>query len=219
MLKEMKWSAVLRSVIYCVLGIILILFPDTTARTLCYIGGGAIVVTGVVTLITYLFRDVEDRYYRNDFVMGLIEVLLGLFAIYKAELLISLIPFILGIFVVISGFCKLQNGLDVKRMGYDNWYVFVLLAIVNVVFGIVLLWNPFTAATVMFVVIGAGLVFSGVTDLVLTFFVSKQVHHYFSGTMKAAGKEGYAVSGEDKIDWKEENDEDAGETYKDETGL
>ncbi len=217
MLKEMKWNAVLRSVIYSILGIILILFPDTTARTLCYIGGGAIVVIGVVTLITYLFRDVENRYYRNDFVLGLVEVLLGLFAIYKAELLIALLPFILGIFVVISGFCKLQNGLDVKRMGYDNWYVFVLLAVVNVIFGLVLLWNPFAAATVMFVVIGAGLVFSGVTDLILTVFVSRQVHHYFSGTMKTGSKDKYGDGEKDADDWKEDSDES--DIYKDETGL
>lgn len=184
MLKELKWSAILRSAIYILLGIVLILFPDTTARTLCYIGGGAIVVIGVVTLITYLFRDVESRYYRNDFVMGLIEVLLGLFAIYKADLLISLIPFILGIFVMISGFCKLENGLDVKRMGYDNWYVFVMLSIVNIIFGVILLFNPFEAATVMFIIIGVGLLFSGVTDLILTVLISRQVHRYFEGNVE-----------------------------------
>lgn len=181
MLKEMKWNAILRSVIYMILGIILIVFPDTTARTLCYIGGGAVVIAGVVTLITYQFRELEVRYYRNDFVVGLIEVLLGLFCIYKANLLISLLPFILGIFVVISGFCKLQNGLDVKRMGYANWYIFVLLSAANIVFGMILLWNPFTAATVMFIIIGAGLVFSGATDLILTVLISRQMHQYFAG--------------------------------------
>ncbi len=180
MLKEIKWSAILRSVIYLVLGAILIVFPDTTARTLCYIGGGAVVVIGVTTLIAYQFRELKIRYYRNDFVIGLIEVLLGLFCIYKAELLIALLPFLLGIFVVISGFCKLQNGLDVKRMGYANWYVFVLLAAVNIVFGMILLWNPFTAAIVMYIVIGAGLVFSGATDLVLTILISRQIHQFFT---------------------------------------
>lgn len=181
MLKEMKWSAILRSAVYMILGIILIIFPDTTARTLCYLGGGAVVIIGVVTLITYQFRELKIRYYRNDFVVGLIEVLLGLFCIYKAQLLIALLPFILGIFVAISGFCKLQNGLDVKRMGYSNWHIIVLLAALNIVFGMVLLWNPFTAAVVMYIVIGVGLVFSGITDLVLTILISGQVHRYFTG--------------------------------------
>lgn len=202
MLKEMKWSAVLRSAAYFILGIILILFPDTTARTLCYIGGGAVVVVGVVTLIAYQFRELEIRYYRNDFVVGLIEVLLGLFCIYKANLLIALLPFILGIFVVISGFCKLQNGLDVKRMGHANWYVFVLLAIVNIVFGIILLWNPFAAATIMYIVIGIGLVFSGTTDLILTIMISRQLHRYFaeadSGAGPAAGYTETAVEPENE---------------------
>ncbi|MGN1146780.1 MAG: HdeD family acid-resistance protein [Lachnospiraceae bacterium] len=177
-LKELKWQSILYAALYIVLGVILLLFPETTATTLCYAVGGAAIVIGVVSVCIYLFRDVSRNTYRNDFVSGLVSILLGIFIFYKVDLIISLIPFVLGIAVVVSGFLKLQDCIDVRRMGYGNGLALFILAIINVALGIVLVLNPFSTAILLFRIIGIGLIFSGISDLVTTLYMSKKIKNY-----------------------------------------
>lgn len=177
-LKEMKWDNLLTALLYIIIGIVLLLFPETTARTLGYLVGGVAVLAGAVSMICYLLRDAHQNYFRNDFVYGLAGIALGCFIFYKVDLIISLIPFILGLLVVISGCSKLQDVIDMKRMGYGNWIFMLILAIANVVFGIVLMCNPFSTAVLLFRLIGAGLVFSGVSDGLVTLFFAGKVKRY-----------------------------------------
>ncbi len=179
-LKELKWQSILYHALYILMGAVLLIFPETTAKTICYATGGAAVVAGLTAVCIYLFRDVSKNTYRNDFVSGLVSVLLGVFLFYKADLVISLIPFLLGIAVIISGFIKLQNCIDVRRMGYGNGIALFLLSLVNIVLGVILLMDPFGKAIILFRLIGAGLIFSGATDLAATLYMSKKIDNYIA---------------------------------------
>lgn len=185
-LKEWKLQSALYAVLYVILGAILLLFPETTATTLCYALGIAAVVVGVSGVFVYLFRDAAHNAYRNDFVFGLVAILLGVFIFCKVELIISLIPFILGIAVIVSGFIKLQDCIDVRRMGYGNGLILFLLALVNLVLGIVLVLNPFHTAILLFRIMGAGLIFSGISDLVTSAYMSRKIKDYVKD-MEALG--------------------------------
>lgn len=180
LLREMKWQSLIGSAIYIIMGIILLVFPESVMPALCYVVGIAGVVIGVFTVLAYLFRDVQKNYYRNDFTVGMVEILLGAFVLYKAEMVGGLITAILGILVVLSGIGKLQNCIDVRRMNYGSGLVFFILAVINIVFGIVLIVDPFGATKVLAMVIGAGLVFSGVTDTVSTLYMSRKVKNFVS---------------------------------------
>ena len=119
-LKEVKWQSVICSIVYIGIGAMLLLFPRITAKTVCFVAGGSAIIVGFIIVCIYLFRDAKKNAYRNDFVCGLLAILLGLFVFWKLELVLGLIPFVLGIAVMVSGFIKLQNCIDVRRMGYGN---------------------------------------------------------------------------------------------------
>lgn len=177
MFKEMKWSMLLSAALYMVLGLILVIFPATTAYTICYMIAGIAIVIGLVNLVVYFTRNITRNYYRNDFVTGLLMVVLGIFVIYKANLVIALVPFIIGLCIIVSGLFKLQGALDVQRMG-GNSVVILGLAIVNVVVGILMVINPFESAILLYRLLGVGLLFSGLTDMASTLYLSGMMHSY-----------------------------------------
>ncbi len=177
LLKELKWKSVMYAALYILMGIVLLLFPETTASILCYAVGGASVVVGAVTVCIYLFRDAAKNTYRNDFVTGLAAILLGLFLIARVDLVKALIPFVLGIAVVVSGFIKLQDCIDVRRMGCGNGLGLFLLALVSIVH-----INPFHAAILLMRLIGIGLLFCGVSDLFATIYMSRKIKNYIENT-------------------------------------
>ena len=67
MLKQLKWSSILMSVAYIVLGVLLIIFPDISGKVISYVLGGAAVVYGIVNLTIYFLLNVRDSLYRNEF--------------------------------------------------------------------------------------------------------------------------------------------------------
>ena len=60
--KKMKVSSTLLSVLCVLLGIILVAFPDTTIRTICYIFASCLLAVGLFYVIAYFRKDLMEAY-------------------------------------------------------------------------------------------------------------------------------------------------------------
>ena len=176
--KELKWDALLTGILYILLGIVALVIPETMERTLGYFLAIVLILAGAVSMIGYLLRDAHQNYYHNDFLYGLLGIGAGILVLLNVDIVIASIPFLLGILVLVSGCSKLQDVIDMKRMEYGNWIVMLVFAAANVVLGILLMCNPFKSATLLFRLIGIGLIFSGVTDCFTTCYFARKIKNY-----------------------------------------
>lgn len=175
LLKQLKWNLILLAVIFIALGIVLILWPGATMKTICYLLAAMLLALGVASLINYLRKDISGIIYRYDLVVGLCAILGGILVIVKVDKLTDLIPAVLGFLVTMSGILKMQNSVDMLRLGHGTWHVAFAMSIINIVAGIVLLMNPFEAAEILIMCIGIALVYSGITDLYVTISISRRL--------------------------------------------
>ena len=175
LLKHLKWNLILLAVIFIALGVVLILWPGATMTTICYLLAAMLLAFGVVSLINYLRKDISGIIYRYDLVVGLSAILGGILIIIKVDKLTELIPVVLGFLVTTSGILKMQNSVDMMRLGHGTWHVAFAMAIINIAAGIVLLINPFEAAQVLIMCLGIALVYSGITDLYVTIAISRRL--------------------------------------------
>lgn len=180
LLKQLKWDALFMGVLYILLGIVALVIPETMERLLGFLIGVVLIIAGAVSMISYLLRDAHQNYYHNDFLHGLLGILLGVVVLYKVDIIISLVPFLLGTLVLISGLSKLQDVIDLKRLEYGNWIVMLVLAIINIVLGLVLIFNSMAVAALLFRLLGVGLIFSGITDCVTTIYFAGKIRNYFA---------------------------------------
>ena len=173
--KKVKWNVILSSIIYVILGVLLIIWPDIMTKNICYVVGFFVIAIGIVNLIDYIRHDIVMEGYRYSLVIGLAFILVGVFILSKVEMVMSIIPFLLGLAVTISGFMKFQNAIDLIRLKYSGWGAVLFIASLNIAFGIVLMVNPFTSALVLSICIGIGMIYSGVSDLIATIMLSNSV--------------------------------------------
>lgn len=173
-LKQLRWNLIALAVAFVALGVVLIIFPTEVMKTACYMVAALLIVVGVISLVNYLRKDITGLIYRYDLVVGLSSILGGILVIIKIDQLIMLIPVILGFLVTISGILKMQNSVDMLRLGNGVWHVAFGLAIVNIIFGIVLLINPF-ADELHVMLMGIALIYSGLTDGFVTVAISKKL--------------------------------------------
>lgn len=188
-LKKIRINALVTAALYVVLGLLFVLLPGLTMQTICYIMAAALALGGVVYIIDY-FKAWDIEYKPNGLATGILALLGALFLFLKTEVVIAAIPVLLGFAVIVSGVLKVQNTVVLYRQKDKGWIFVLVLAVLCLIVGIVLIENPFTVARTLVVIIGAGLLYSGVSDLVIVFVMTKKVRDIKKHVQKAAGMGG-----------------------------
>ena len=175
---KFKSEMFFRSIVMIIAGIILLLFPATTQNTIAYVISVVLVINGIIKIIGYFRGSGENSEGLNEYSSGLVVgILYIVFAALVSKILISIIPIILGIFVLASGLIKLDQGIQLIRANRGNAVGVMVMAGITIVAGILAIFNPFSTGNILLRVIGAGLLFGGITDLISTGYVSSKFKH------------------------------------------
>lgn len=172
MLKSIKNSLVLTSVLYVVLGLVLIFFPNNSLNLACGLIGLVTLGYGIVRIVAYL-KDGGSFGNRFDMFIGIVLAALGVFLLICPQVIVSLIPIALGIYILVDSISAIKKALDMKTLGYDKWWISFLIALVLAAFGGVMILSPFSAVSTLVVFIGVGFVFDGVFTLANTIVADK----------------------------------------------
>lgn len=173
-LKNFKWETILAALMYVIVGALLVIFPTAIAKSLCYTIAIIVIAIGVIKLISFLIKKEQDGFVRTGLVSGIIFILIGVFIAVKSSVIISIIPFVLGILIAVSGFTKLQNVIQLKKLG-ENSKGMLVMALINIVIGLCLAFNLFRAAKWMIVLIGICVLLTGLSDLFSAVYVYRKI--------------------------------------------
>lgn len=166
MLKSIRNSLVITSLLYVILGFVMLMMPGLSLGFACLLIGGVVVFYGVVRILAYARGGVNaDKF---DLFVGILLVLLGLFLLVWTRFLVAIIPLVLGIYILIDSFTALKKSLDMKGLGFDRWWISCIVAVALAICGLVMVFNPFSTVEAMVMFIGAGFLFDGVYTLVNT---------------------------------------------------
>lgn len=106
--------------------------------------------------------------------LGVVYVLAGAIALSSIALATIAKVVVVGVMMLIAGASEVINAFQVKS--WSKFLLWILLGLLYVVAGILTLENPFLAAAVLTLVLGAVLVASGVTRVVLAFSMKDGQH-------------------------------------------
>ena len=158
---RIRASSVLASVIWCMLGAVLLLWANLSARLLCYLLGGALLVHGVSQALPALRGGERQPRLLLEFVVGVTIALAGGWAIVWPGTAEKLIPVILGAVTVIHGAEELGLALRMRRSGATAARPALILAVVTLALGGGLILRPAFLADLLLRVTGACLLFDG----------------------------------------------------------
>lgn len=174
-LKEINKGSLATSICWTIVGLVLTVFPTATAKMIGYGFAVILLVAGAAFMYRYITKEAALSFTGHELVASVCLFLGGIYVLFNVESIVSIIPFLLGIIIVMSGVSKLQSAISMQRLHYSGATTSLVLAFINIIFGIVIIFNAFKAATLIIFFIGVGLVFSGLSDIVVTLFVSRSV--------------------------------------------
>ncbi len=165
MLKSIRNSLILTSLLYIIVGLLMVVMPGVSLGLARLLIGGVTLVYGVIRIVSYIRSGREDKF---ELFWGLLLALLGLFMLIWLQFLMTLAPLFLGVYILVDSFGAVKRSLDMKALGFSQWWASCLAGVLLAICGLVMIFNPFGTLEALVMFIGFGFLFDGVYSLVNT---------------------------------------------------
>lgn len=161
-MKTMNYS-IIRCICALVIGVLLVTWPEAAIIYLVITIGVLFLVPGLISVFGYLAAGKQGS--RSFPIAGLGSLLFGLWLMIMPAFFVGILMYVLGAILVLAGISQIVN-LSAAR----SWTVvpggFFVIPVLVLIAGIVVLFNPFTAATVPFIILGVSSIVYGLSDLI-----------------------------------------------------
>ena len=165
-LRKFKASSCAVSIVYIIVGLIMLLNPSFISDAVNYVIGILVIIYGVIYSISlYQKRNVEVTG-KFDFLAGIICISFGLFLIVNPDILVSLIPFCTGVIIFMDAISFIFNSIKLKKYGFKSWIVNLIIGLVFLTFSIYIIVNAKNISYLLIRFIGGFLI----VDALLDFF-------------------------------------------------
>lgn len=172
-LKIAKNGYIIMSLLFVILGICLIIWPDCSLKLFCTLIGIMLIAYGCIKIVGYFSKDYYCLAFQFDLAFGILLIAVGAIIIARREQVVNLIFAIFGILILADALFKIQMSVDAKKFGLNLWWRIMLVAILTGVLGFLLLIRPFEAAEVMMILVGVSILFEGILNLCVAFYTIK----------------------------------------------
>lgn len=173
-IKGFHKSLIILSVCYVIAGVILLFWPDMSIDIFCKGLGIGMLVVGITHIIIYFTKDHMRSIMQMDLVIGVVCAAFGAFLLLHPDFVEMAMPFAVGILLMIGAIIKLQNSIDMKHLKFVHWKAVLALAVLMLLMGAVLIYNPFTGR-ILLIYIGVALIMDGVINVVCMLCISHRL--------------------------------------------
>ena len=157
-----------RTLIMGLVGLILVLMPDTLNKILGIFVGVVLLVMGLINIYNYIQSKVG---FTSSLVSGILYTLLGIIILISPGSVVRSIAIGIGIVLAITGLSKVKMSFTLKSIN-TNWIGTLIIGIIITILGMILIFNPFSGDAITKFA-GAFLVVVAIFDLIDNYILQK----------------------------------------------
>lgn len=171
-IRGIRLNASLAALAYLILGIVLLLLPNTSKRVLCTLVGVGVTAYGLFSILGFLLdRDTDGL--SVELVIGVAALAFGLFSLLNSSFLMDFLIISLGLVIAVSSVSSIKRALNLKAFGFHYWWVSLVVAIATLVVALTFVFCPGVYGDLLMRIIGAILIVESVGDLLTIHHLSR----------------------------------------------
>lgn len=171
LLKKTGWISIVGSIIFAILGIILICNPEGTLQVIAGILGAIFMIMGILKIIRYVTSKGKNNFYNYDLIYGLTAIVIGIVVMMYMNTIGSIFRIIIGVWIIYTSFVRISNAIQLKRVNSKIWIYTLILAIVMFLCGLYVVLNSGT----IIMTIGGIMVAYSIIDIIESIIFMKNV--------------------------------------------
>lgn len=173
--KKTGWFSILESVLFIILGAILVWKSEETVKAISYLLGGVFIIIGLIKVVHYFLSKGKYDFYNYDLIFGLMAAVIGIVTIVYSNTIGSIFRIIIGIWIIYSALIRINLSFKLKAMDVTAWVYSLVLAAIMFICGLYIAMN----AGSVIVTIGIFMIVYAVIDLIENIIFMKNVKEIF----------------------------------------
>lgn len=150
-------------------GILLFVNPEEFTRTVLTLFGIIMLLVGLVSCVRF-FRDRKDGMESPlTLIFAVAALVIGIFCAFATSFvlgLFSVVAVIYGVILILAGIYKAQTYFQNKKAKLRPSFLVLLSAVLAVILGAVIVFNPFTTTVMLWRFAGISMIAEAVIDLI-----------------------------------------------------
>lgn len=174
-LKKAGWTSVVTSLIFGIIGLVMIYNPETTMKFISTILGVFFILVGIIKVINYIISKGNSTLFTNDIAWGLIAIVIGLVTMVYSSTIESIFRIMIGVWIIYSGFTRFGLSFRLKNVNDRLWALVLTLAVLMIVGGFYVTFYP----GALIVTLGVIILIYAIMDLIESFIFMKNMKDIF----------------------------------------
>lgn len=168
--KELNMS-IIASILYAILGIIIIVNPVTTLNIVSIVISIAAIVYGIIISIINI-TDIKEE---SNLTFGILLVILGIALLIYPSSLTVLISLGVGIWFISNSVSRIKLAILLKNAKESAWLIILCSAIITLLVGISFIFTPLISAISITIANGILMVIYSIVDIFGIIFIKKNI--------------------------------------------
>lgn len=173
LIKKFKNYSFAVSILYIVIGLIMLLNPKFVCDAVNYIIGSLVMLYGIIYLINLYQQREFELFNKFNFLAGVMCISFGVFLILNSSVLMSLIPFCSGVIIFIDAIYQIRNSISLKSLGNKRWWINLVVGLLFLGFAIFIMTKSENISQLVIQAIGAILIIDAIMDFYTYFMLKK----------------------------------------------
>ena len=173
-LKKFRTSSYAVSIVYIIVGLIMLLNPSFISDAVNYVIGVLVMLYGIIYSISVYQKKETGLYGKFDLLAGIICISFGLFLVLNPDILVSLIPFCAGVIIFMDAISFIINSFRLKNLEYKSWVVNLVIGVIFLAFALYIIINAKNITHLVIRFIGGFLIVDAILDFLTVFRLRKK---------------------------------------------
>lgn len=173
---ESWWAMVLRGIAAIAFGVLAFIWPHITLVVLVFLWGAYALVDGIFALAAGIRTHGEYNRWWLLLIEGILGIIAGVLAFAIPAITALVLLILIAAWAIVTGIFEIGAAIQLRKHIHNEWLL-VLAGIASIVFGVLLLINPFAGALAVVWIIGAYAIVFGVLLIALGMRLHSMAHH------------------------------------------
>ena len=174
-LKKTGWASIVESVVFAILGSVLVAKPEGTLKFVSTVLGIVFIIMGISKIVKYIANKGKNDYFNYDLVYGLTTIVIGLVVMFYMDIIGSILRIIIGIWIVYTSFVRFNSAIQIKNINNTACVIGMILAVLMFACGLFILLN----SGAIIATIGAVMIAYSVIDIIEDIIFMRNIKDLF----------------------------------------
>ena len=152
-IKRTAVVSIITSLIFAVLGIVMIANPEAAIEIVAAVLGITVIVIGAEKIISYFVMKGNQDFFNYELIYGIIAILFGILIMTHSNTFASIVRIIIAIWIAYAALMKINISFKLKSANISAWAVVLILSIISLLAGILVMFSNTSSIVILTAVV------------------------------------------------------------------